>query len=178
MNYITAVDFSILDFIQNNIRCGFLDAVMPYITRLGDGGVLWIVLGAALLFFPKTRRCGAAILIGLLLSLLICNVLIKPLVARPRPCVLRPVSDMLIAVPGDYSFPSGHTAAAFITAFTIWLSFKRTGAAMSAVAALIAFSRMYLYVHYPTDILGGIILAVIIVLAVKALLSNKHIIKP
>lgn len=178
MNCITAVDFCILDFIQSHIRCGFLDILMPYITRLGDGGVLWIILGAALLIFPKTRRCGASILIGLLLSLLICNAFLKPLVARPRPCVLRPVSDMLIAVPKDYSFPSGHTAAAFITALTIWLSFKKAGAVMLAAAALIAFSRMYLYVHYPTDVLGGIILAAVIVSAVKMLSLNRHIIKP
>lgn len=103
----TQLDFFILDWIQTHLRCGFLDAVMPKITALGEAGIVWIVLAVVLLAIPKTRKLGAAIAVALILDLLLCNILIKPLVHRPRPFHLRPEIKLLIAPPGEFSFPVG-----------------------------------------------------------------------
>ena len=104
-------ELSFLDFIQENLRCGFLDVFMPALTRLGDGGVFWIVLSLALLLFPKTRRTGAIVTMALLLEFLCCNLLLKPLVARIRPYDVNPSVVLLVQRLADFSFPSGHTWA-------------------------------------------------------------------
>ncbi len=172
MGFITSIDFKILDFIQTHVRCDFGDIVMPYITNLGSGGVFWIVI--SLLFFinPKTRKCGMAILVGLILSVIFGNILLKPIFARERPCWINPNIDMLVQVPRDYSFPSGHTMSSFICAFIIWFENKRYGRLMLIIAALIGFSRLYLYVHFPSDVLGGIVFAAILAYLVKLIFYN------
>lgn len=184
MEFITGVDFKILEFIQSYIRCDFLDSIVPHITRLGDGGILWILIGGILAVIPKTRRCGFSILIGLLLCLIVGNMWLKPLIARERPCRINSNIDMLIGVPHDCSFPSGHTLAAFVFAFIIWFENKKIGAFAFVLAALIGFSRLYLYVHFPTDVLGGIILAGVLAYFVKLVFIDwmypkikNHIIK-
>ncbi len=152
---ITNMDFSILEFISNNLRCGVLDALMPQITRLADDGIFWIMLALVLMIFQKTRRFGIAMIIAMVLDLLLCNVTLKPLVGRPRPFALRDVTP-LISPPGDFSFPSGHTAVSFAAAGALTF-YKAPGRVWALVlAAVIGFSRLYLYVHYPTDVLGGI----------------------
>ena len=136
----------------------WLDAVMILITSLGNGGFVWVALGVLLLCFKKTRRMGMAMAISLVLGLLVGNVCIKNLVARSRPCWIRPEVEMLISVPKDFSFPSGHTMASFEGAMSIWYSHKKWGVAALILAGLIACSRMYLFVHFPTDILVGLLL--------------------
>ncbi len=153
-------DWSILDAIQT-LRTGFGDAIMPWLSRLGDGGVVWIVLAVVLLLYPKTRRTGVAVAVALLLDVLLCNGILKPLAARVRPCVLRPEVELLIACPTDYSFPSGHTAASFAATSALCFCRSRLGIPAGILACLIAFSRLYLYVHFPSDVLAGIVLGIL-----------------
>ena len=113
-----AFDWGILHWIQNTIACPFLDAVVPKLTMLGNAGIIWILAGLALLCSKKYRRQGALVLMGLLAGLLVGNIVLKNLVARPRPCWLDPSVRLLIASPTDYSFPSGHTLSSTIAATT------------------------------------------------------------
>ena len=151
-------DFGILDFIQSNMRNDFFDAVMPFITRLGDAGMIWIIGTLILLAIPKTRKAGIAAAVSLLLEVICCNLLLKPLIGRVRPFAFRPDLLLLVPPPGDASFPSGHTAAAFAVVFALRASGSPLWRPGLVLAAVTAFSRLYLYVHWPTDILGGILL--------------------
>lgn len=155
------MEFQILDWLQT-LRTPALDAAMTFVSTLGNAGIVWIALTAALLLWRRTRRTGLAAALALLLDLLLCNILLKNLVARTRPFDINTAIELLIEKPGDFSFPSGHTAAAF--AFTAALYFagaRGLGAAALALSVLMAFSRLYLYVHFPTDILGGAALGVL-----------------
>ncbi|GAA0695106.1 phosphatase PAP2 family protein [Clostridium cadaveris] len=162
INFITNIDFSILDFIQNHLRNGVLDWLMTKISMLGNAGVIWIVISIVLLSIKKYRKCGITLVIGLLLGLLIGNIILKPLVARPRPCWINSDIALLIASPKDFSFPSGHTLSSFIAAIILLKEDKKFGYVAMILAILIAFSRMYLYVHFPSDILAGVVLAILI----------------
>ena len=158
-------DLPILDWIAANLWCPFLDAVMPVITLLGDAGIFWIAIAVALLFFKKTRRVGLGMGIALLMGLILCNLTLKPLCQRPRPYdyqydVFGKVIPLLIERQHDFSFPSGHTIASFEAAFVIWLNHKKWGIGALVLASLIAFSRLYLYVHYPTDVLASVVLGI------------------
>ena len=156
-------DLPILDWIAENLWCPFLDAVMPVITLLGDAGIFWMVIAAVLLLFKKTRRVGVGMAIAMLSGLLLCNLTLKPLCHRPRPYdyqydIFGRTIPLLIEHQHDFSFPSGHTIASFEAAGVIVLNNKKWGAAALALACLIAFSRLYLYVHYPTDVLASVAL--------------------
>ena len=180
---ITQVDLSILDWIQAHLRCGALDFLMPLITLFGEDGIFWIALTLILLAIPKTRRLGGAMFFTLLLDYLTCNLIIKPLVARPRPWIWRPGLEMELAklteLPTDFSFPSGHTAASFAAASALLFSKTRWGIPAVILAALVGMSRLYLYVHYPTDVLCGALLGLLCGLAgvwlVKAILRARHL---
>ena len=163
---IEQTDFQILDWIQANLRNPWLDWIMPTISFLCNGGWFWIALAVLCLIWKKHRRCGMNIAMGLILCGLFGNILLKHLAARSRPCWINTNIDMLIAIPTDYSFPSGHTLHSFIGAISLWKTDRRMGYAALPLAVLIAFSRLYLYVHFPTDILGGAILGILIVLLV------------
>lgn len=156
-----AFELKFLDFIAEHLRCGFLDFLMPKITVLGNAGIFWIALAVVLLIPKKTRKAGVAMAIALILGLIFCNITLKPLVARVRPYDVRGILPYLIEVQHDFSFPSGHTTASFEGAAVVFFYNKKWGAAALVLASLIAFSRMYLYVHYPTDILGGVVLGVL-----------------
>ena len=157
-----ALDWGILHWIQNTIACPFLDAVVPKLTMLGNAGIIWILAGVLLLCTKKYRRQGALVLMGLLAGLLVGNVALKHLVARSRPCWLDPSVQLLIATPTDYSFPSGHTLSSVIGATILTKTDRRFGYAAIPLAALIAFSRLYLYVHFPSDVLAAAVLGVLI----------------
>lgn len=155
---ITNVDFAILDFIAEYFRCGFLDRFVPLVTRLGDGGWFWILVAVILLIPRKTRKFGIAMAIAMILDLLLCNITLKPLVGRVRPYDIRSGIDLLIGAPHDYSFPSGHTAISFAGAGALYYMKAKGKWAALALAAVIGLSRLYLYVHFPTDVLCGAIL--------------------
>ena len=160
-----SVDFYILGLIQN-LRCGFLDFLMPKITMLGNAGLIWLITALVLCIFKRHRKTGIMVLCGLLIGLVVCSLVLKPLIARPRPCWLDTSVQLLIDVPQDYSFPSGHTLAAFTSAFILMYRKSKLSFIALPLAVLIAFSRMYLYVHFPSDVLGGIITAAVIAAAV------------
>ena len=169
---INEMDFAILGWIQANVRCEQLDWLMPKVTLLGELGLLWIVVAVIMLLVRRHRRCGAMLASGLIAGVLLGNVLLKNLVARPRPCWIDSSVDMLVAVPMDFSFPSGHTLASFIAATILLRYDKRLGIAALVVAVAVAFSRLYLYVHFPTDVACGVVLGVGIGLAVCALFDR------
>lgn len=165
-------EFSVLDFIQTHLRSGFGDTVMPFITHLGDGGTIWIVLALALLIHPKTRQAGAALLTALVIGVICCNVILKPFVARVRPCDVNTAVQLLVPRPDDFSFPSGHTGASFEGAAVLYFHKSRLRFPALVLAVLIGFSRLYLYVHYPTDVLAGAALGVLLGWVGCALVSH------
>ena len=148
------MEFMILDWIQT-LRTPWLDGFMVFVSSLGNFGAVWIILAVVLLLLPKYRRVGALLACALLIDLVVCNVLLKPLVARPRPYDLNQMMEYLIDRPRGWSFPSGHTAASFAAATALLLGRSRLWIPCGILAVLIAFSRLYLYVHFPTDVLGG-----------------------
>lgn len=141
------------------LHCDFLNIVFILITTAFNNGYLPIAVGIILIFFPKHRNTGLRILLALLLGLIIGNLILKPLIARIRPFEYIDIS-LLIPKPKDFSFPSGHTQAAFALASSIYISNRKTGILVYIVAVLVALSRMYLMVHYPTDVLCGMILGI------------------
>ena len=151
------MEIQILNIIQN-LRTDIGDTIVPFITKLGDAGMIWICLTIVLLIIPKTRKTGVIMMAAVLVDVLLCNVLIKNLVARTRPFDVNTAVQLLVAKPRDYSFPSGHTAASFASVTALYLAGeKKMWKAALVLAVLIALSRLYLYVHYPTDIIGGVI---------------------
>lgn len=153
----TDMQLAVLDFIQNHFRTPAGDVVMPMITRLGNGGIFWILTGVILLISRRYRKAGLIVLTALAIELLLCNVWLKNAVAAVRPCDLNPSVELLIARPRDYSFPSGHTGVSFAAVTALYFGKVRYWYLFLIVAVLIAFSRMYLYVHFPTDIAGGVL---------------------
>lgn len=159
------MEFEIL-YVINNMHNPILDKIMVVLTTLGDAGIIWIILALVLTCIKKTRRCGILILLSLITGLILGNGILKNSIARSRPCWIDPNIPLLIPNPHDYSFPSGHTLASFEAAIMIFLHNKKWGIIAIIIAAFISFSRMYLFVHFPTDILGGIILGAIISISI------------
>lgn len=156
-------EIDILDSIAEHTHCGFLDFLLPKTTLLGNAGIFFIICAFVMLFFKKTRKTGIMMGVALILGLIICNITIKPLVARTRPYDLIGAAPYLIKPESDFSFPSGHTTASFECAVVLLYMYhdKRRliiGISAFVLAFVIAFSRLYLYVHYPTDVLFGMII--------------------
>ncbi len=154
-------DMAILDLIQSNIRTGFMDAIMPFITQLGDAGLMWIILSIGLIIPKKTRKIGFVMIIALILNGIICNIILKPMLARIRPFDVNTAIKLLINKPRDFSFPSGHTSASFTAASVLFFRKSKLFVPSLVLAFLISFSRLYLYVHYPSDVLAGLVLGVL-----------------
>ncbi|MDR2047091.1 MAG: phosphatase PAP2 family protein [Clostridiales bacterium] len=155
-------EIGLLDALQNALQSGFLDTVMPYVTKLGDGGIFAIICTALLLCFKKTRATGVAAAAALIAEFLIVDFALKPLFMRARPFAVNPSAALLVDPPSNFSFPSGHSASVFAFAVPIFQFYKKLGIPALVIAALVAFSRAYLYVHYPTDILAGIAVGALI----------------
>ena len=155
------MEIDILNYIQT-LRTPIGDVLMPIISKLGNGGFVWIVLDIALIIIPKTRKAGIVVAFAIILDVLLCNGLLKPLVARIRPCNVVKNINMLIPIPKDFSFPSGHMAVAFAVTSALCFCKNKIWIPSALLSLLIAFSRMYLYVHYPSDILGGVVLGVLV----------------
>ncbi|MBO4501791.1 MAG: phosphatase PAP2 family protein [Clostridia bacterium] len=160
MTVFTEFELGVLETIQS-IRCGFLDFIIPKISFLGNSGLIWIAAALLLLCFKKTRKWGITLAIALIMCLLLNNLTLKNLVARPRPFQVDTTIQLIISPPNEYSFPSGHALSCFAAA-TVLLYYdkKRLGPAALILAALIGFTRLYLRVHFPSDVLGGAIIGV------------------
>lgn len=149
------MEIKFLDWIQG-MHTPIGDAFWSFITSLGNAGMIWIVLTLVLLIIPKTRKSGIFLAAALCVDLLLCNGLLKNIVARVRPYNVNTAIELLIARPSDFSFPSGHTAASFAAVTALYFAGEKKLSLFALLLAVcIAFSRMYFYVHYPTDILGG-----------------------
>ncbi len=144
---------------------GFFDFFFPNITHLGDEGLFFIALGVVFLLFPRTRKAGAAMLIALLFGLFLTNMTIKPLVERPRPYVdeLGIFREFWAAIghgteSESGSFPSGHATSAFAAMFAFfWALPKKYSWTGLVFAAVIGMSRLYIHVHYCSDVLAGMV---------------------
>ena len=155
------IDNSILLFIKNNMHSYIMDKAMVTITSLGNGGVVWIIIAVLLIINKKYRKIGFIVLGALTISAVLGEGILKHLIQRIRPCADIPAINMLITKPLSYSFPSGHSASSFAGAAVLSNYFKKYKFVFFGLAFLIAFSRLYLYVHYPTDVLAGIILGLL-----------------
>ncbi len=161
INTITDIDLSILSFIAENLKCAFLDFFMPIITMLGDHGIVPIALALVLILIPKTRKTGIAMGIAMALGAIFGNLILKNVIARTRPYDIVEGIELLVPALSDFSFPSGHTLVVFEVATVILKREKRIfGVIAMTLAALVAFSRLYLYVHFPTDVIAGIVLGI------------------
>ena len=179
-----AFDLPILNWIQQNMQSTFLDFIMPFITILGDAGIFWIACAVILMFIPKYRKAGFSMGLALIFGVVVCNMILKPLVGRIRPYnynldVLKLQwqdflvhGKLLVETPHDFSFPSGHTIASFEASVALYKNDKRLGIPALILASLISFSRMYLYVHYPTDVIASVILGTIFALIANLIVHS------
>lgn len=152
------MEAAILLWIQEYLRNPVITPLMKGITHLGDMGLFWILMAVVLLLYPKTRKAGLAVTAALLVSYLFNNLLLKNLVARTRPYEVIEGLRLLVGKAVDLSFPSGHAASSFAAAAVMAkLLPKRYGIAAVILACLIAFSRLYVGIHYPTDVLFGMV---------------------
>ncbi len=162
-------DQAVMSFIQSNFHNPLTDSIFPFITYLGESGVFWILLSLLIIILGRRngwRAAGCLMLAAMVLGLLIGEAALKNIVCRPRPFHDAPGAALLIPPPSGWSFPSGHSCASFAAATVIFLRDKRFGTAALILAALIAFSRVFLFVHYPTDVLAGSLLGALCALAV------------
>lgn len=162
MAFMESLDWLVLNWIQEIFRCKAGDLFMPMISFVCNRGEIWILIGVVLLFMKKHRKTGILLLAGLLAGFLIGNVFLKNALMRERPCWLNPDVVLLVKNPTDYSFPSGHTLASTIAAVILTKGNRRFGFWAIPLAILIGFSRLYLYVHFPTDVLGAVVLGCLI----------------
>lgn len=167
----TNFDFSILYWIRDHIVCEALTPIMKAITTAGNGGMIWIALCVILICFKKTRRIGIAAAISLALVGLLNNDIIKPIVERPRPFQQQEL-ELLIAAPGGFSFPSGHTSSSFAVATAVFLKDKKIGIPALILAALMGFSRLYFFVHFPSDVFVGMLEGIFVAIAVTFVIDK------
>ena len=176
---ITNLDFSLLYLIQENLRSEWLDALCAFLSRAFQFGIPWLILGAVLFCFKKTRSAGVILVAAVALTFFFNEIAIKNAVGRERPCTIDPSIQLAIERPTSYSFPSGHTASCFAAVGTLLFTFKKLGVPMLLFAAFMGFSRMYLFVHFPTDVLAGaamgLLMAWVTVLIFRELKFDKKL---
>lgn len=171
-----AWEFSVLYAIQE-IHNPILDQIMVFVSALGNAGIFWIAIGVVCLLPKKHRKMGLQILLTMLCTYILGNLVLKNVFARPRPCDIDTAIAMLISRPHGHSFPSGHSMNGMTAAFAMFLNNKKFGIPALILATLIGFSRMYLFVHFPTDVVGGFVVGIIVALLVdkafKEVLKKK-----
>lgn len=150
-----------------------LDKVMVILSTLGDGGILWIALALLLIAIPSTRKGGIQMMIAIVLTFIVGNLILKNCVDRLRPCQIDETVALLVRIPSDSSFPSGHTMNSITAATSLCLYNWKAGVPAMVLALLIAFSRLYNFVHFPTDVLAGIVVGVCGAFVAKWLVQKK-----
>lgn len=177
MSLIQNLDNFILLYIKNNMHGYIMNKAMVGITSLGNGGSIWIVIACLLLISKKYRKIGFMSLGALILSAVLGEGILKHVVQRIRPSASIPAANLLISKPLSYSFPSGHTTSSFAAAGVLAKYFKHYALGFFILASLIAFSRLYLYVHYPSDIISGIIIGILCSKLVLIILRQGYLSK-
>ena len=150
-----------------------LDKVMVFVSALGNAGIFWIAVGLLLLITKRYRRGGAQMLVAMAVTFIIGNLILKNLVARERPCWIDREVQLLMASPSDYSFPSGHSMNGFAGSVSLLCIDRRIGIPAVILAAVIAFSRLYLFMHFPTDVFAGIVIGLVIALITNYVFWKK-----
>lgn len=170
------MEFDFLYSLQN-MHCEWLDKLMVMVFNdiVGSKGQLWAILGIILLVIPKTRKAGISVILSYAFAFLIGDVILKDLIARPRPCAIDETVTLLISRPTSFSCPSVHSMLAFASATAVFWFHKKSGIAALIFAALVGFSRMYFFVHFPTDVLFGAVLGFAIGTAVNCIVKRIHI---
>lgn len=163
---ITFNEIRMLLWIQNHLRSPIIDEIMKFFTAIGNKGAIWIIICIGLIIYKSKREVGFKVALSLIFSIIICNLILKNYVARIRPFDAYKYIDLIVNKPKDFSFPSGHTSASFAAALVMFKSSLKIkgykiGWIVIAIAIAISFSRLYLFVHYPSDVLGGILTGVI-----------------
>lgn len=158
-------EFDILYALQE-IHNPIFDKIMLFITSLGDDGILWLGIGVICLFFKNHRKMGMQLLLSMLCTFILGNLILKNVFARPRPCDIDTAVTLLLSRPHGHSFPSGHSINSMVAAVALFLNNKKIGIPAVIIASLIGFSRLYLFVHFPTDVLGGFAIAILVAIAV------------
>lgn len=166
-------EFSILYALQE-IHNPILDKIMLFITSLGDDGWIWLATGVICLAFKKHRKMGFQLLISMLCTFILGNLILKNIFARPRPCDIDTAVTLLLSRPHGHSFPSGHSINSMVAAVALFLNNKKIGIPAVIIATLIGFSRMYLFVHFPTDVLGGFAIAALVAVAVDVAFQKVY----
>ena len=178
LNFIQNIDYAVVEFMSGFFKNDFLDAVMPLITLLGEIGIFWIFCAVIMLTNKSTRKIGATCALSMIIDFISCNVLLKNIVARPRPDIIF-WNENLFFTPHDWSFPSGHTAVSFAAAAAILLYNRKLGIPAVIIAILIGFSRVYLCVHWFSDVFCGALLGILCALlayfAVKFITDKKSV---
>lgn len=159
--FITELDFSFLHAVRDALHSAFLDGLMVPFTSAFNGGIFWFVLCAVLLVFRKTRAVALCVLLAMAVAFLTGELGLKNIVCRSRPFVQDSSVSLALRAPTSYSFPSGHTASSFAAATAIFGFHKKWGAGALCLAALVGFSRLYLFVHFPSDVLAGAVLGIL-----------------
>lgn len=156
MNALGMWEGQALIWIQENLRAPWLNPVMNFITNLGNEGIFWIALIILMFFFKKTRKIAVCAAISMILTLVLVNIALKPMIARTRPYVLLENLTFITKQPGDHSFPSGHSAHALAASWVMFRMMKKKyGVPLLVLGILIALSRLYVGVHFPTDVIAG-----------------------
>lgn len=162
MESLNWLESNMLVWIQENLRISALDTIMPYVSKLNNAGVLAIATVGGLLLIKKYRNVGITAFCSLFTEFVLVNILLKQIVCRTRPFYVNEALRYLGTLPKDFSFPSGHTGSSFAVATVMLMCMpKKYGVTAIIVASLIAFSRLYNGVHYPTDVLSALVIGVL-----------------
>ncbi|MDP4091742.1 MAG: phosphatase PAP2 family protein [Bacillota bacterium] len=167
-------DTNILNFLHNNLQSTFMDKLMSFMTFLGNGGLIWIIISVALIISKKYRKAGIMAAAALIIGTLLGEIILKNIIKRPRPYMDMPLLQIIIPKLSTYSFPSGHTVAAFAVAGVLAKTIHKSAVPVFLLASLIAFSRAYLMMHYPSDVVAGAILGLACSWVVLRLSKNKR----
>ena len=165
-------EFDFLYALQN-IHNPVLDKIMIVLSTIGDAGLFWIGVAILLICMKKYRKCGLQVAVAMLLTFIVGNLILKNMIHRDRPCWIDPSITLLVKLPSDFSFPSGHSMNGFTASVSILLCDKKLGIPAVILAAAIAFSRLYNFVHFPTDVIAGIVIGIVSALCVNYLFQRK-----
>lgn len=163
-----------LDLLQwiHTLSSPSMDSLMLGVTYAATHAAVWLILAALMMCVKKYRKTGMAVIVSVAVAYIICDIVLKNLVSRDRPCDLAGF-DLLVSVPETYSFPSGHTMSSFAAATAIYFFHRREGAIAMVFAALVGFSRLYLFVHWPTDVIAGAVLGIVVAYVVVIFMDRR-----